>query len=112
MSCLFCDIAQGRIPAQKVYEDDLMLAFKDLNPQAPVHVLLIPKMHIESMAKVDDAGAQAVAHIFEKVPAIASALGCEESFRFVSNCGAEAGQSVMHLHFHMLAGRKFAWPPG
>lgn len=112
MSCIFCDIAGGKIPSQKVYEDDVMLAFKDLNPQAPVHVLLIPKSHIDSLAQIDGAGAQTVAHMMEKISAITKTLGCEESFRIVSNCGAQAGQSVMHLHFHLLAGRQFAWPPG
>ena len=112
MSCIFCDIAQGKIPSQKVYEDDVMLAFKDLNPHAPVHVLLIPKQHIDSLAQVGVDEAQAVAHIFEQIPVIADTLGCPENFRLVSNCGAQAGQSVMHLHFHLLAGRNFSWPPG
>lgn len=112
MSCIFCDIAQGKIPAQKVYEDDFMLVFKDLNAQAPVHVLLIPRQHIDSLAQIDSAGAQTVAHIFGQIPAITRSLGCPDNFRLVSNCGEDAGQSVMHLHFHLLAGRKLSWPPG
>jgi len=112
MSCLFCDIAAGKIPSQKVYEDEQMLAFKDLNPQAPVHILLIPKKHIDSLAQVGSDDAQVVAHIIECIAPITQSLGCADSFRVVSNCGENAGQSVAHLHFHLLAGRMFSWPPG
>lgn len=109
--CLFCKIADGRIPSDKVYEDETVLAFNDIDPQAPTHFLVIPKRHIESCAAVDGESAAIVAHIFEVIAGIARDKGIE-SFRVVSNAGEQAGQSVPHLHFHVLAGRSLAWPPG
>lgn len=109
--CLFCSIAAGDIPSSKVYEDDQVLAFKDIDPQAPVHFLVIPKRHIDSCAAVDAQSAPLVAHIFEVIARIAKEQGID-SFRVVSNTGEQAGQSVKHLHFHVLAGRSLAWPPG
>lgn len=104
MDCLFCKIVAGDIPSTKVYEDDVMLAFRDINPQAPVHVLVIPKQHIGSMDEVCAENSEAVRAIFEKIPAIAKAAGCTNGYRVISNCGADACQSVHHLHFHILGG--------
>ena len=113
MDCLFCAIAKGEIPSAKVYEDDQILAFKDIDPQAPVHVLIIPKRHIKWAFDITPENSAVVAHIFEKIPEIAKSLGVDEKgFRIVNNCGDAAGQSVKHLHFHLMAGREFTWPAG
>ena len=112
MDCIFCKIANGEIPSNKVYEDDQILAFKDLNPQAPVHVLVIPKQHIRWAYDITPDNSAVVAHIFEKLPEIAKLCGVEDGFRLVNNCGEDAGQSVPHLHFHLMAGREFGWPAG
>ena len=112
MDCIFCKIASGEIPSDKVYEDEQILAFKDLNPQAPVHVLVIPKRHIRWAYDVTPENSAVVAHIFEKLPEIASICGVEGGFRLVNNCGEDAGQTVPHLHFHLMAGREFGWPAG
>ena len=112
MDCIFCKIVSGDIPSAKVYEDDKVLAFKDLDPQAPVHVLIIPKQHIASMAEINEENSSVVAHIFEVAAIIAKENGLENGFRVVSNCGESAGQSVMHLHFHLMGGRDFGWPAG
>lgn len=101
--CLFCEIINGNIPSTKVYEDDMIYAFKDINPVAPVHVLVTPKFHIESANNVNGENSKYVAHIFEKIPEIAKSLGIE-SYRVINNCGADAGQTVMHLHFHLVGG--------
>lgn len=101
--CLFCMIVEGKIPSQKVYEDDTVLAFKDINPQAPTHILVIPKTHIESAACVTPENSNLVAHCFEVIAKLGSEL--EGGFRVVSNCGPDAGQTVPHLHFHILGGR-------
>ena len=112
MDCLFCSIIKGDIPSTKVYEDDLVYAFNDIDPQAPVHVLIVPKQHIKWAYDINEENAAVVAHIFEVIPKIAEQLGVTEGFRVVNNCGDCAGQSVKHLHFHLLAGRDFAWPAG
>ena len=112
MDCIFCAIANGEIPSKKVYEDDEILAFHDIDPQAPVHVLIIPKQHINWAYDVNETNSAVVAHIFEKIPEIAKSLGVEDGFRIVNNCGDIAGQSVKHLHFHLMAGRPFGWPAG
>ena len=109
--CLFCKIAAGEIPSKKVYEDEVCLAFYDIDPQAPTHFLVIPKQHIASCAEVKEENASVVAHIFTVIAKVAKKLGIE-SFRVVSNVGDQAGQSVKHLHFHVLAGRDMTWPPG
>ncbi|MEG0825652.1 MAG: histidine triad nucleotide-binding protein [Oscillospiraceae bacterium] len=109
--CLFCKIAAGEIPSRKVYEDDVCFAFYDIDPQAPVHFLVIPKQHIGSAGEVTAENSAVVAHIFEKIATITKQLGVTD-FRVVSNCGEQAGQSVHHLHFHVLAGRDMTWPPG
>lgn len=109
--CLFCKIAAGEIPSNKVYEDEKCLAFYDIDPQAPTHFLVIPKEHIGSVAEVNGDNANLVAHIFQVIAQQAKKLGLD-SYRVVSNIGEQAGQSVPHLHFHVLAGRDMTWPPG
>ena len=106
MNCLFCKIIAGEIPSTKVYEDDTVLAFRDINPLAPVHILVIPKVHIPSVDGVTAENSQVVAHIFEVIPTIAAAEKLTNGYRVVSNCGADAGQTVNHLHFHILGGRE------
>ena len=108
MNCLFCKIIAGDIPSTKVYEDDLVYAFRDIAPQAPTHILVVPKTHMEDCNAVTAANSAVVAHIFQAIPAIARAEGLENGYRVVSNCGADAGQTVQHLHFHILGGRKLA----
>lgn len=107
-NCLFCKIIAGEIPSSKVYEDDTVLAFRDINPQAPTHILVIPKTHIPSAAAVTAENSAVVAHIFEVIPRIAEAEKLTNGFRVVSNCGADAGQTVPHLHFHILGGKELA----
>ena len=109
--CLFFFFFAGDIPSKKVYEDELCCAFYDIDPQAPVHFLLIPKEHIQSVSQVDEKNAAIVGHIFAVIARLAKELGLE-SYRVVSNIGTQAGQSVQHLHFHVLSGRDMTWPPG
>lgn len=111
--CVFCKIVKGEIPSSKVYEDDKIISFKDLSPEAPVHVLIIPKKHISSLNEVDSEAADIIAHIFKTVPKLVKELGIDEGgYRIVSNCGEDGGQSVPHVHFHLLGGRSLNWPPG
>lgn len=109
--CLFCNIVAGEIPSNKVYEDDLCYAFYDIDPQAPVHFLVIPKEHIQSVSAVNAENCAVVGHIFQVIAQLAKQLGLD-SYRVVSNIGEQAGQSVPHLHFHVLSGRDMTWPPG
>lgn len=109
--CIFCKIANGEIPSNKVYEDETVLAFYDLDPQAPTHVLVIPKAHIASAAEITPENSAVVAHIFEVVAKLSKELGLENGFRVVNNCGRDGMQSVQHLHFHLLAGKPMGWPP-
>lgn len=109
--CIFCKIASGEIPSSKVYEDDKVLAFKDLDPQAPVHVLIIPKEHIASAMEINSENSGVIAHIFETAARLAGELGLENGFRIVNNCGRDGMQSVRHLHFHLLGKRQMSWPP-
>ena len=109
--CLFCSIAAGEIPSNKVYEDELCFAFYDIAPQAPTHFLVIPKAHIASVSELDGNNSAVVAHIFEVIAKLAKELGLE-SYRVVSNIGEQAGQSVFHLHFHVLSGLGLTWPTG
>ena len=109
--CLFCKIAAGEIPSNKVYEDDTVYAFYDIDPQAPTHFLVIPKAHIGSCGEITAENSNVVARCFEVISKVTKELGISE-FRVVSNCGESAGQSVRHLHFHVLAGRDMTWPPG
>ena len=107
-NCLFCKIIAGDIPSTKVYEDESVLAFRDIAPQTPTHILVIPKAHIGSVAEISAENSAVVAHIFEVIAAIAKAEGLENGYRVVSNCGEDAGQTVHHLHFHILGGKKLA----
>jgi histidine triad (HIT) family protein len=109
--CLFCNIISGEIPSNKVYEDELVYAFNDIDPQAPVHFLVIPKEHIASCGEITAENSAVVAHAFEVITKITKEMGITD-FRVVSNCGEQAGQSVHHLHFHVLSGRDMTWPPG
>ena len=106
MDCIFCKIAAGEIPSTKVYEDEQILAFRDIAPMAPTHILVIPKTHIGSVAEITAENSGIVAHIFATIPQIAKAEGLEGGYRVVSNCGPDAGQTVQHLHFHILGGRQ------
>lgn len=112
MDCLFCKIINGEIPSNKVYDDDTVFAFRDIEPQAPTHILIIPKQHIKSAAEIDENNSAVVAHIFEVAAKIAKQEGLDDGFRIVNNCGDLAGQSVKHLHFHLMGGREFGWPAG
>ena len=105
-NCLFCKIAAGIIPSTKVNEDDLVLAFRDIAPMAPTHILVIPKTHIPSVDGITPENSALVARIFEVIPQIAKAENLEKGYRVISNCGEHAGQSVPHLHFHILGGRQ------
>ena len=107
MDCIFCKIVNGEIPSQKVYEDDLVLAFKDINPQAPVHILVIPKKHIDSAVALTEEDDQLIAHIFKVIREIAKEQDLENGFRLVTNVGTDGGQSVKHLHFHILGKKQF-----
>ena len=113
MDCLFCKIAAGEIPSTKVYEDDLVYAFRDIEPQAPVHILIIPKKHISSVNEINDENCAIVGHIFKVAAEIAKNEGiAEDGYRIVTNIGENGGQTVKHLHYHMLGGRSLQWPPG
>ncbi|MBQ9805666.1 MAG: histidine triad nucleotide-binding protein [Clostridia bacterium] len=105
-NCIFCKIIAGEIPSSKVYEDESVYAFRDINPMAPVHVLIVPKVHIESADGINADNADFVARIFEVVPKIAAAEGLTNGYRVITNCGEDGCQSVKHLHFHLLGGKK------
>ena len=105
-NCLFCKIVAGTIPSTKVYEDEQVLAFRDIAPMAPTHILVIPKAHIASVNELTGDNSAVVAHIFEVIPRIAAAEGLKNGYRVVSNCGPDAGQTVFHLHFHILGGQE------
>lgn len=109
---IFKRIIDGEIPARLVHDDQFCLAFHDVNPQAPVHVLIIPKREIPSLASVTAADQQLLGHLWTTIPRLAEQLGLEGGYRVVVNCGPEGGQSVDHLHFHILGGRQMKWPPG
>ena len=111
-NCIFCRIAGGEIPSKKVFEDDDVLAFEDINPAAPVHILVIPKRHVASAHDIDSSNSALVARIFEVCAELAGKLRLEKGYRIVTNCFEDGGQSVGHLHFHLLGGRPLAWPPG
>ena len=112
MDCIFCKIVAGEIPSNKAYEDDTVLAFYDLEPQAPVHILIVPKAHIASAAEITPENSAVIAHIFEVAAQLAKEKGLDDGFRIVNNCGESAGQSVKHIHFHLMGGREFGWPAG
>jgi histidine triad (HIT) family protein len=109
--CLFCRIAAGEIPADVVFEDETVIVFRDINPRAPTHVLAIPRRHLASVADLTDADGDLLAALFGAMRHVAEEAGLED-YRIVSNVGAESGQSVFHLHFHLLGGRRMTWPPG
>ena len=108
MDCLFCKIIAGDIPSKKLYEDDRILAFYDIAPQAPIHFLVIPKEHIPSADAVNADNSTVIAYIFEKIPVLAAEAGIKNGYRIISNCGGDACQTVGHLHFHILGGAKLA----
>jgi histidine triad (HIT) family protein len=109
---VFKRIIDREIPAEIVYEDDLCMAFRDISPQAPVHIVVIPKKEIASVNDVSESDEPLVGHLFTVIGKIAAQLGLESGYRVVVNCGRDAGQAVMHLHLHLLAGRRLTWPPG
>ncbi len=111
--CLFCKIVQGEIPSAKVYEDEYVYAFLDIDPQAPVHIVVVPKEHIASANDLTDGNASVIGKIFTAIAKIAKEQNFADSgYRIVNNCGEDGGQTVGHLHFHVLAGRELQWPPG
>lgn len=112
MDCIFCKIAAGEIPSNKVFENEHVVAFHDLDPQAPVHILIIPKQHIASAQQINAQNSAVLGQIFEAAAQIAAQQGLQNGFRIVNNCGADGGQTVQHLHFHLLGGRSMQWPPG
>lgn len=112
MDCLFCKIINGEIPSNKVYEDETVYAFRDIEPQAPTHILIIPKEHIKSADEINEQNSAVVAHIFEVAAKLAKQEGLNDGYRIVNNCGDLAGQTVKHLHFHLMGGREFGWPAG
>jgi histidine triad (HIT) family protein len=110
--CLFCKIIAVDIPSTKVYEDEYVYAFRDINPQAPVHVLVVPKEHIACADEINESNSIWVARCYEAIAKIAKAEGLVNGYRVINNCGEDGGQTVMHLHFHLLGGRSMQWPPG
>lgn len=112
MDCIFCKIVAGEIPSTKIYEDEKVYAFADIEPQAPFHAIIVPKEHISSAAEITADNSHLIAAVFEAVSKIAKAEKLEKGFRVVNNCGEDGGQTVGHIHFHLLARRNLAWPPG
>ncbi|MDU5108240.1 MULTISPECIES: histidine triad nucleotide-binding protein [unclassified Clostridium] len=113
MSCIFCKIVNGEIPSKKIYEDDKVLAFHDISPEAPVHFLVIPKDHIQSVNDLTEKNSEIISHIFLVINKLVRELNVNETgYRIVNNCGKDGGQSVDHMHFHVLGQRDLKWPPG
>lgn len=112
MDCLFCKIAAGSIPANRIYEDDQVIAFHDIAPQAPVHFLVIPKRHISTLNDLTEDDRSLAGHIMYTAQRLAKELGCQEGFRVVMNCNEMGGQTVYHIHMHVLGQRQLSWPPG
>lgn len=113
MDCIFCSIIKGEIPSEKVYEDEKVLAFKDINPVAPVHIIVIPKEHISSVLDITEKNQHVLSDIFSAINKIVKELNIDsEGFRVVNNCGERGGQTVNHIHFHLIGGRDMQWPPG
>ncbi len=111
--CIFCKILAGEIPSDKVYEDEFVYAFNDINPVAPVHVLIIPKEHISFLSEITEENSSVISKVYEAAAKIAESLGiAQDGYRVVTNCGERAGQTVFHIHFHLLGGRDLTWPPG
>ena len=112
MDCLFCKIAAGEIPSTKIYEDEFVYAFADIAPAAPFHAIIIPREHIKSADDINESNSHLIAKVFEAVSKIAKNENLENGYRVVNNCGEDGGQTVGHIHFHLLARRNLAWPPG
>ena len=112
MDCLFCKIINGEIPSTLIYEDEKVIAFNDINPQAPVHFLVIPKEHIKSANAVNEENKELMGHIIFVASKIAKEEGLDDGYRIINNCGDDGGQTVDHIHFHILGKRKMLWPPG
>jgi histidine triad (HIT) family protein len=112
MNCLFCKIVEGSIPSKALYQDELCYAFADINPQAPTHVLVVPRQHISSLAEATDNDTPLVGHLVSAAAEIARARGLSKGYRLVINTGEDGGQTVDHLHVHLLGGRPLTWPPG
>ena len=112
MDCLFCSIVSGEVPSKKIYEDDAVYAFYDIDPQAPFHAIIIPKTHISSANDITADNSALIARVFEAAAIIAKENNLESGYRIVNNCGTDGGQTVGHIHFHLLGGRMLAWPPG
>ncbi len=110
--CLFCKIIDGSIPSKKVYEDDDLFAFEDVNPQAPTHILVVPKSHKPTLLELEESDKETIGKVYLVANKLAREKGIDDGFRVVVNCGEKAGQSVFHIHFHLLGGRSFMWPPG
>lgn len=111
--CIFCKIVCGEIPCSKVYEDDTVLCFNDINPEAPYHVIVIPKKHISNLNSITEEDSEILSHIFMVIKKVVKDLGIEEKgYRVITNCGEDGGQTVQHIHFHVLGGRSLTWPPG
>lgn len=110
--CLFCKIAAGEIPSTKIYEDEYVYAFADIDPKAPFHAIIIPREHIASANEINGENSHLISKVFEAVAKIAEKENLENGYRVVNNCGADGGQTVGHIHFHLLARRNLAWPPG
>lgn len=112
-NCLFCKIIMKKLPCQLIYEDELAIVFEDINPQAPIHLLIVPKAHITNLLEVNELNKEEIIHLFSLLPQLARTKKLDkEGFRTVINSGSAAGQTVYHLHIHLLAGRTFKWPPG
>lgn len=112
MDCIFCKISDGTIESELLYQDHEIVAFKDLNPQAPQHILIIPRKHIESADELEEEDAHLIGKIFLVAKKLADQLGLDKGYRIVNNCKEDGGQTVDHIHFHLLAGRQMLWPPG
>ncbi len=112
MDCLFCKIIAGEIPSTKIYEDEYVYAFADIAPQAPFHAVIVPKIHIKCADEINESNSMYIAKIFEAAAKISQSEGLTNGYRIVNNCGEDGGQTVGHIHFHMLAKRFLAWPPG
>lgn len=112
MDCLFCKIAAGEIPSAKIYEDEFVYAFADIDPKAPFHAIIIPREHIASAEDINETNSQLIAKVFEAISKIAKGENLDNGFRVVNNCGEDGGQTVGHIHFHLLARRNLQWPPG
>lgn len=111
MDCIFCKIAAKEVPSEIIYEDEKVLVFKDLEPKAPVHVLVIPKTHISSVMEINEENSEIISHIFKVIKKLSSKLNLQNGFRVINNCGKYGGQTVNHIHFHVLGGQQLEWNP-